>query len=86
MRRLLIAEPALVARGAHLLLVAEPLQLLGRDVHPRRFRRGRSWMWGLGGHEAIVPVSAGKEASLTLSRLKLVAPESSSVVAVSANH
>jgi hypothetical protein len=41
MRRLLVAESALVPRCAHLLLVAEPLQVLGRDVSPRRFRRGR---------------------------------------------
>ena len=58
--RLLVAEPALVPRRTHLLLVAEPLHVLGRDVHPRRFRRGRWWMWGFGGHEAIVSVLGGK--------------------------
>jgi hypothetical protein len=57
---LLVAEPALVPRRPHLLLVAEPLPVLGRDVHPRRFRRGRWWMWGFGGHEAIVSVLGGK--------------------------
>ena len=55
MRGLLVAEPALVRRPANLLLVAEPLQVLGRDGRPRRFRRGR-WMWWFGGHEAIVSV------------------------------
>jgi len=60
MRWLLVAEPALVPRRAHLLLVAEPLQVLGRDVYSRRFRRGRLWMWGFGGHDAIVPVLSGK--------------------------
>ena len=59
-RRLLVAEPALVPRRAHLLLVAKPLQVLGRDVDPRRFRRGRWWMWGFGGHEAIVSVLGGE--------------------------
>src|ERR1700757_3278552 len=59
MRRLLVAKPALVPGFAHLLLVADPLQVLGRDVHPWRFRRGWSWMWGFGGHEAIVPVLRG---------------------------
>jgi len=58
--KLLVAESALVPRRAHLLLVAEPLQVLGRDVHRRRLRRGRWWMWGFGGHEAIVSVLGGK--------------------------
>lgn len=60
MRRLLVAEPTLVPRRAHLLLVDEPLQVVGRDVHPRRFRRGPWWMWGFGGHEAIVSVVGEK--------------------------
>jgi hypothetical protein len=59
MRRLFVAEPALVPRLAHLLLVAKPLQFFGRDVNPQRFRRGWWWMWGFGGHEAIVPVLGG---------------------------
>jgi hypothetical protein len=57
---LLVAELALVPRRAHLLLVAEPLQVLRRDVHPRRFRRGRWWMRWFGVHEAIVSVLGGK--------------------------
>jgi hypothetical protein len=60
MRRLLVAEPALVPRLARLLLVAEPLQVLGRDTHPWRFRRGGWWMWGFGGHVAIVSVLDGR--------------------------
>jgi hypothetical protein len=60
MRRLLVAEPALVPRLAHLLLVAEPLQVLGRDAHPWRFRRGAWWMRAFGGHEAIVTLLEGK--------------------------
>jgi hypothetical protein len=57
---LLVAEPALVPSRAHLLLFTEPLQVLQCDVHPRRFRRDRSWMWGFGGHEPIISVLGGK--------------------------
>src|SRR5689334_17380672 len=39
--KLLVAEPALVPRRAHLLLVAEHLQVLGSDIDQWRFRRGR---------------------------------------------
>ncbi len=57
MRRLLVAEPALVPRRAHLILVAVPLQVLGGDAHPRRLRCLRWWpVRGCGGHEAIVSV------------------------------
>lgn len=59
-RRLLVAEPTLVPCRSHLLLVTKPLQVVACDVHPRRFRRGRWWMWGFGGHEAIVSVSGGE--------------------------
>jgi hypothetical protein len=58
MRRLLVAQSALIPRRAHLLLVAESLQVLGREVAAPRFRR-RWWMWGFGGHEAIVAVLDG---------------------------
>ncbi len=58
MRRLFVPQPALVPGIAHLFLVAEPLQVLGRDAHPWRFRRGGWWMWGFGGHVAIVSVLA----------------------------
>ena len=58
MRRLLVAEPALVPGIAYLFLVAEPLQILGRDAHPWRFPRGGSRMWGFGGHMAIISVLA----------------------------
>lgn len=58
MRRLLVAEPALVQRRAHLLLVTEPLQVLGRDGHPRRLRRGRRLVCRFGGHEAIIRAAA----------------------------
>lgn len=52
-RRSLVAQPTVVGSLAHLLLVAEPLQVFGRDVHPIRFLRGRR-MFGFTGHEAIV--------------------------------
>ena len=58
MRRLLVAEPVLVPRRAHLFLVAEPLQVLARYVRPWRSRPG-GWMWGFGRHEAIVSVLGG---------------------------
>lgn len=54
MRRSLVAEPALVGRRAHLLLVTEPLQVLGRDARTRRLGRGRRGAWGFGGHDAII--------------------------------
>src|SRR6185437_12071315 len=54
MRRLLVAESALIRSRAHLLLVAEPLQVLGRGLDPWRSRRGGPLVWGFGGHEAIV--------------------------------
>lgn len=57
-RRLFVAEPVVIPRRAHLLLVAEPLQVLGRDAHLWRFPRDGWWMWGFGGHEAIVSVLA----------------------------
>jgi hypothetical protein len=61
MWRSLVAEPALVQRLAHLLLVAEPLQVLGRDAHPWPFRRRGWWRRGFGGgHEAIVTVFEAK--------------------------
>ena len=56
MRRLFVAEPVLVPRRAHLILVAEPVQVLRGDAYPRWFRRGRWSMRGLGGHNAIVSV------------------------------
>lgn len=54
MGRSLVAEPALVRRRPHLLLVTEPLQILGRDARPRGLLRGRWSAWGFGGHEAII--------------------------------
>src|SRR5262249_36251933 len=59
-RRLLVAKPAPVPRRAHLLLVAEPLQVLGRDVHPRRVLRGRGWVGGVRGAGGDVSVLGGK--------------------------
>ncbi|OBH08930.1 hypothetical protein A5695_01910 [Mycobacterium sp. E1747] len=58
MRRLLVAKPALVGRRAHLLLVAEPLQFLGREAHRAGLRCGRRSVWGFGGHEAIIRAPA----------------------------
>jgi len=49
----LIAQPVVVRRLPHQILVAEPVQFLGRDVHPRRFRRGRGW--GFGVHSGDCP-------------------------------
>jgi hypothetical protein len=63
MGRSLVTEPILVARRAHLLLVAESLQFLRRDVHPRRFRRGRWSMWRFGGHAVIVSVFPTRKVS-----------------------
>lgn len=44
MRRLLVAEPTLVPHRAHLILVTESLQLLGRDVHPWPLAWRGGWM------------------------------------------
>lgn len=73
MRRLLVAEPTLVPRRADLLLVTEPLQLLGRDVYPRPFGRRGWWLWGLGGHEAILPVLTAQAARRTVGLMYIVA-------------
>ena len=43
----LIAQPVVVRCPPHQILVAEPLQVLGRDVYPRRFRRGPGWGFGV---------------------------------------
>lgn len=73
MRRLLVAEPTLVPRSAHLLLVTEPLQVLGRDVYPRAFGRRGGWLWGFGGHEAILPVLTARPARRTVGLFYIVA-------------
>jgi hypothetical protein len=54
----LIMQPVVVRRPPHQILVAEPVQLLGRDVHPRRFRRGRGW--GFRVHGVIVSLLDGE--------------------------
>jgi hypothetical protein len=54
MRRLLVAQPALVGCLARLVLVGIPFHVLGRDLHPWRGRGGRRSMCGFAGHEAIV--------------------------------
>jgi hypothetical protein len=48
-----------IPRRARLVLVAKPLQVLGLDVHPRRFPGGHWWIRGLGGHEATIAVLGG---------------------------
>ena len=74
-RRALVAQPALVRRRAHLLLVTEALQILRRDARPLRGgRRGGRGFGGFGGHDAIV--SALGEWRVYCSKAGSTVPES----------
>ena len=65
--RCLIAQPVVVRRPPHQILVAEPLQILGRDVYPRRFRRGPGW--GSGSMAVIISLLEGGDKRAMIRRL-----------------